>query len=366
MKPLTRISTLFLLLIFSQDFVAAQSPHYDFDSLLQHNASFKSIASQVFDTFQIFGPEEPLELTVSTNFRALIKNKYKDEYQQATVIYKLWDSINISREIRIKPRGVLRLKVCSQPPLMINVKKTEKVFQLMDDLDKLKLVVPCKGSNTYQEYIFSEYLIYRLYNIITDNSFRVRMIRLHYFDTGEKLKPGHSYTFIIESHESLAKRQQSMPLKNKNLNLKLMDPDNIALFYLFQFMISNSDWAVNGLHNIKLIKTFDTSIPMPIAIPYDFDYAGLVNTTYAVPSPNIDVDKVTERAYLGHCLPEALMEQTFEHYLVRESAIMAAIEHDEFMPDNQRKEARKYLQEFFDIIKDPKRRKFTIINRCRN
>jgi hypothetical protein len=55
-----------------------QSAYYDFDSLLQHNTLFEPLARMVFDTFQIFGPEEPLEFTVSTDLKALVKNKHKD------------------------------------------------------------------------------------------------------------------------------------------------------------------------------------------------------------------------------------------------------------------------------------------------
>lgn len=342
-----------------------QSTYYDFDSLLQNNPAFSTMARQVFDTFQIFGPEEPLELTVSTDFKALTKNKDKDEYQPAQVIYRLWDSINVSREIRIKPRGVLRLKVCSQAPLWVNVKKTEDVFQLLDDLGKLKLVVPCRGTNAHQQYIYSEYLIYRLYNIITNNSFKVRMIKVNYSDTSGKLKPGHGYTFIMESHKSLAKRQQCITFKNEDLNMKLIDPENAALLYLFQYMVGNTDWSIHGLHNIKLIKTLDPTVPKPIAVPYDFDYAGLVNTNYAVPGEHVDIDHVRERAYMGHCLPEEIVEKAIDHYLERELEVIDLIRGLDYLTESQKKKSLAYLDKFFETLKNPKRYKFAILDKCR-
>ena len=356
--------TVFIILVFTRP-INSQSVYYDFDSLLQHNEVFRTTAKQVFDTFQIFGSEKPLELTVATDFKALTKNRYEDKYQPAQVIYQLRDSINISREIRIKPRGVLRLKVCAQAPLWVNVKKTEEVFQLLDDLGKLKLVVPCRGTNTYQQYVYSEYLIYRLYNVITDNSFRVRMIRVNYSDTSEKLKPGHSYTFIIESHKSLAKRQASMRIENENLNMKLIDQETAAILYLFQFMVGNTDWSIHGLHNIKLIKSLDPTLPYPIAIPYDFDYAGLVNTNYAVPGPNVDIDQVTERAYMGHCLPEETMIKAINHFLEKEEELMAIIEDSEYLTQSQKKKSLLYLEKFFSILSNPKRYKFAILDKCK-
>ena len=340
--------------------------NYDFDSLLQHDPGFKFMVQQVFDTFQVFGPEEALELTISTDFKSLTKNKYKDEYQPALVLYKLWDSVNIYREIRIKPRGERRLKLCNQAPLWINVKKTEEVFQLMDDLDKLKLVVPCRSPNMYQQYVFSEYLVYKLYNVITDNSFKVRMVRVNYSDTSGKLKPGHSYTFIIESHKSLAKRRQSMPIKNKDLGMKMIDPESAALLYLFQFMVGNTDWSINDLHNIKLLKTLDPMIPNPIAVPYDFDYAGLVNTYYAVPGEHVDVDKVTEREYVGNCLPDEVMNDAIDQFLSKKSEVMALVEELNYLTRGQKKVSLNYLEEFFEILEDPDRYRYEILQHCYN
>ena len=353
-------------IVFLRSSLSAQAPYYDFDSLLQNNSSFQTIVQQVFDTFRVFGPEEPLELMVATDFKALTKNKYEDKYQPAQVIYRLWDSINISREIRIKPRGVLRLKTCSQPPLWVNVKKTKAVFQLLDDLDKLKLVVPCRGTSAYQQYIFSEYLIYRLYNIITDYSFKVRMIRINYSDTGGKTDPGYGFTFIIETHESLAKRLSSMPIKNENLNMKLIDPELAAVLYLFQFMVGNTDWSVHGLHNIKLIKTLSPTIPNPMAIPYDFDYAGLVNASYAVPGENVAVDRVTERAFIGHCLPEETMNRAKDQFLSKEEEVYSLVRNISYLSEYQKNRSLDYLQEFFEILRNSKRFKFSILNQCLN
>ena len=289
----------------------SQTSHYDFDSLLETSPQFKPLLQMVMDTFQIFGPEEPLEFTVSTDLKGLSKNKFKDEYQPAKVIYNLWDSISIYREIRIKPRGEFRLKNCSNPPLRVNVKKTEEVFQLLDDFSKLKMVVPCKGGSSYQAYIFTEYLAYKLYNVITDNSFKVRLIRLNYRDTSGKIKPGDAYTFIIESEKALAKRRECISLESKKISARALDPETAAILYVFQYMIGNTDWSVPGLHNMKLLKTMDVSKPNPMPVAYDFDYAGIVDAPYAIPGDHVNIDDVTEREYMGYCLSTGAYGQSF-------------------------------------------------------
>jgi len=342
----------------------SQAAHYDFDSLLKSNPQFRPLLKMVTDTFQIFGPEEPLEFTVSTDFRALTKNKHDEEYQPAQVIYNLWDSINISREIRVKPRGVFRLENCSNPPLWVNVKKTEEVFELLDGLKKMKLVIPCKGQNQYQGLIFTEYLAYKLYNIITDYSFKVRLIKLNYHDTGGKVKPGSAYTFIMENEKVLAKRKESMPIKNDKVSARSLDPEYAAILYLFQYMIGNTDWSVPGLHNIKLLKTLDVSRLRPIPVTYDFDYAGLVDAPYAIPGDHVDIESVTERAYMGYCLPEETMNGAFDLFIEKESAVLAAVTNFEQMPDKLKKKSLSYLQGFYNIIKDPKRREKRINKNC--
>ena len=308
---------------------------------------FEPMVKVVMDTFEIFGPEYPLEFTISTDLKALSKNKYKDEYQVANVIYNLWDTVNISREIRIKPRGEFRLKNCNNPPLRVNVKKTEEVFELLDGLGKLKMVVPCKGSNAYQAYIFSEYLVYKLYNIITENSFQARLIKVNYFDTSGKVKPGDAYTFIIENEKSLAKRRECISIDNERVSAKSLDPETAAIVYLFQYMIGNTDWSVPGLHNMKLLKTTDVTRPFPIPVTYDFDYCGMVNASYAIPGDHVSIETVTEREYMGYCLSEEYMDKAFDLFIEKEPELMAVIQDFDLISSGLKKTSLKYLEGVF-------------------
>lgn len=366
MRAIQQIFTILVIVIaLPGNTIWSQSLYYDFDSLLQHNVHFGPVAKMVFDTFQIFGPEVPLEFSVSTDLKALAKNKYDDEYQTADVIFNLWDTVNISREIRIKPRGEFRLKNCSNPPLRVNVKETEQVFELLDGLSKLKMVVPCKGSTTYQDYILNEYLAYKLYNIITENSFLVRLVKVKYFDTSEKIKAGEAYTFIIESEKAMAERLEAIPIDNEKVGAKYLDPETAAVLYLYQFMIGNTDWSVPGLHNMKLIKTEDVTRPYPIPVTYDLDYSGFVNASYAVPGDHVNIERVTEREYMGYCLPPEYMEKAFDLFIEKEPQIMAAVQNFALIGDREKRTNQSFLEEFFDIIKNVKSRENRIINRCR-
>ena len=59
----------------------------------------------------------------------------------------------------------------------------------------MKVVTHCNNSKVYSEYVLKEYLIYKIYNILSPVSFRVRLIRMKYVDTGRKNKVTESWAF---------------------------------------------------------------------------------------------------------------------------------------------------------------------------
>ena len=227
------------------------------------------------------------------------------------------------------------------------------------------MVVPCKGGNVYQDYIMTEYLAYKLYNIITENSFQARLIKVDYYDTSGKVKAGYAYTFIIESEKSMAKRRECISIDNEKISARSLDPETAAIAYIFQYLIGNTDWSIPGLHNMKLLKTTDVSRPYPIPVPYDFDYSGIVNASYAVPGDHVEIDDVTERTYMGYCVSQEHMDNAFKLFIEKEPEIMAAVQEFDLLSDGQKKRTGKYLEEFYDVIKDEKRRNSRIITKCK-
>lgn len=74
----------------------------------------------------IFAIEIPAEITLKYNIKEYQKNKYKDKYQTAELIYHLGDSMaDRHQTVRIKARGNNRKATCTFPPLWINIKKAD-------------------------------------------------------------------------------------------------------------------------------------------------------------------------------------------------------------------------------------------------
>ena len=78
---------------------------------------------------------------------------------------------------------------------------------------------------------------------------------------------------------------------------------------MFNYMIGFLDWSPVYFHNVLLIRTEDGRY---ITVPYDFDFAGVVNARYATAPPEITerygFRRVTRRLYRGFCRPELQYE----------------------------------------------------------
>ena len=168
------------------------------------------------------------------------------------MIYYGIDSTQIVRKIKVRARGNMRRKICSIPPLKLKMKKATLKEEGLMPFNTLKLVAPCKGSNAYNNFVFREYLAYKLYNILTDFSFKTQLLRINYNDTAGKIKEKPRYGFIIESREELANRHEHNSIEVKRCHPDKLVRQQATLVYLFQYMIANTDWQVETSHNMAL------------------------------------------------------------------------------------------------------------------
>jgi hypothetical protein len=300
----------------------------------------------------LFGTDEALHFTLKSDFKKFKREKFKDKYQKAQFIYKLNDSTSINKEVRIKARGEFRKKTCSFPPIRLNWRKTETVKDEFSQYYKLKMVTHCSGSKYYEQYVFKEFMCYKLYNILSDKSFKVRLIDVKYIDTGKKRKNEFdTWAFFIEDFSMMAERLGSYKLKNEKLSQRNVEESNILEVAMFMFMIGNGDWSVPGLHNIKLLKPKDYTIKQAWAVPYDFDYSGMVNASYAIPNEErLGIKSVTERVYLGPCKPESKFKPILDKFKQHKDAFYDEINNFDYLSEQSKKEMTNYLDEFYRTI----------------
>ncbi len=269
--------------------------------------------------------------------------------------------------------GALRASVfVNFHPSACGSNKEEVKGTLFRGQDSLKLVTHCESAKKFEQYFILEMLSYRMYNLITDFSFRVRPLNVTYIDSDNGKKYEDRFGFLIEDDSDVAKRHDLKKVNVSKVRLSQLEPRETSEMSLFHYMISNVDWsALSGpddscCHNTKLIG------PEPLQkgdrvypIPYDFDSSGLVNAHYAVPAAGLPVKTVTQRLYRGYCVFNDELEATREEFLKQETAIYALINNEDRLFTNTKNKSIKYLEKFFDIIKDPKDFDKLIIRKCR-
>lgn len=352
-----------LVIVFCDSNLKAQI--HDFDSLINQNEDFANIAKQIGDTLDLFNSTDALEVTLISDFKNLIKRKYKNEYQDAVFKILFNDSVQVSRDIKIIPRGKVRKSTCFIPPIKLNFPKKKAFIKQLESFDKMKMVLDCKRGENYEQYLLSEYYAYKLQNIINDFSLRVRLLHVTYIDLSGKYKDITRYAFIIESMSQFADRHNAIRIETKSIKDRDMNLEILSDAYLFQYLIGNTDWSIPALHNIMLIKSIDHTNPRPYPIPYDFDYAGIVNTLYAIPDEQLGTESVRERVYRGVCIQDNFLLQSRTNFINKKEKIYTLYQQDELLNKSNKRSTINYIDDFYSILEKENAFKRHIIDACR-
>ena len=298
----------------------------------------------------LFDAEEILELKISGDLKSLFKKRGDDlDYFECTLVdaSKAEESI----PLKIKARGNFRLKHanCEYPPLLLNFsKKNTPKTSIFSGQDKLKLVVPCRG----QQDLIEEYLIYRMYSLLSPFAFKVRRVKIDFYDRFGLMTEGVQ-GFIIEDDDLMAKRLGGEIFKVDGLSGNKMDRESYLIMAVFQYMIGNTDWSTEFRHNMKLLRNENLSLPAPI--PYDFDHAGFVDAPYARPAQELNMRDVTERRFRGFCLDNLQeLQPTFSLFEAKKSELISMVEDADLGATNKLRLV-SYLEMFYRVISDPKK-----------
>lgn len=158
-------------------------------------------------------------------------------------------------------------------------------------------------------------------------------------------------------------------VKIDSVQVSQLDTHQLSIHALFHYMIGNTDWAVRqGLpnedccHNGKVIAPPDSHVGW-VVLPYDFDQAGIINTSYALPDEKLRIRSVRQRLYRGFCSGNDQLDATVERFNDSRAAIEGLFSGgpDGSSPD---KKALKYLRDFYKTVNDPKKRQKRLVDVC--
>ena len=302
---------------------------------------------------KLFTASDPISVTISAPWRDIErKTKYQGTYP-ANIEFTDELTNATSLNMTVERRGRTRQVVCRFPPIKLQFDKKVVKGTSFRGQKSLKMVTHCQTSSRYEQLYVLEMLAYRMYNIITDFSFRVRPLSVTYVDSKHEVQQGPKFAFLIEDDSDVAKRNGQIKLKIGRNNMNRLESREANNFALFQYMVSNLDWsALSGpdkgkcCHNAKLIGRDPIKEPV-YAIPYDFDATGLVDAPYAVPPDKLPVNNVRQRLYRGFCIHNSTMEDARQHFGDNEGAILALVRDEPLLQSGPRKKALKFLEKFF-------------------
>ena len=312
----------------------------------------------------MFASEQPLELTLTTNIRQIKKDKTGEApWRAATISYAGDGGKTVTVPVRVKTRGIWRLKHCEYPPIRIKVADKAGKGTLLADLDEPKLVTYCRNLDTYEQYVLQEAQLYRINRLVTDVSHRVRLVRLSYADSASGKVEVTRYSFLIEDPAQVARRANGVMLDRKGATADDLDPEISALAFTFQYFIGNTDFSYGGLHNGEVIALADgRNLP----VSYDFDFAGAIDATYAGVDPSMQVRRVRDRQFRGYCVHEAAYPNAFAQFIAKKDAIYALYRDEigRLIAPGTVKRTLGYYDDFYQGIATPKDVQRNLFSTC--
>jgi hypothetical protein len=127
-------------------------------------------------------------------------------------------------------------------------------------------------------------------------------------------------------------------------------------------MIGNTDWSVPALHNVVILKEPGA---LPIVVPYDFDWCGLVNAPYAVPAEILPIESVRGRYYRGFNRPDEELQPILDEFRQRRDEIYQTCRSVPFLSEKELNKILKYMDQFFKPIENPKSVEVAYHQECR-
>lgn len=311
-----------------------------------------AVLTKKVDHVQFFKDTSMLNVTITTNMSRIMRVRQKEGAQfPAYFSTTLPDGFTVNDSVVLEVRGHFRRDYCYFPPIRVIFKNSP--YSVMKPLGTLKLVSQCKTFAMDKQWLLKEFMIYKIYNLLTDMSFRVRLLNLNWQDTTNKAKSISEYAFLLEDTKDLAQRNQCFEMKQAKIKTEATDRKQMTLVAIFEYMIGNTDWAVPVNHNTKLIVPKADSSHVPYVVPYDFDFSGLVNTDYSTPNEQLPIQSVRDRLYRGFPRRMEELNDVLFIFNAKKKEIYDMVNGFHLLTAKTKKEITDYLDDFYSIINSP-------------
>jgi hypothetical protein len=318
------------------------------------------------DARHLFREIEPLEFTLTADFKALNKDRNPESTKRFSGVLSVPAGKGASHDIPVQlgTRGHFRLmsRNCDFVPLRVQFPKAETAGTVFDGQTALKLGTHCRGDKVYENYTIREYLTYRLFNMITPLSFRARLGRASYVDATSKKSIATRYSIFIEHENEVARRFGGRVVELPRIVFTDLDAPTLTRMMMFEYMIGNTDFSIWALHNVRIVQDRARKL---FPVPYDFDLSGFVHAPYATPDPRIGIRSVLDRLYRGPCRTTDEFEAVAASFRAKRADMLAVIDSMRDLESDARSEAKGFLESFFRSIEKPNAIKKQFVDGCK-
>lgn len=301
--------------------------------------------------FDQLDQEKILQATIELDIDALMEEGWRDENKYRAVFS--YEDENKEKQfwnIKLQKRGKFRRMHCEGlPPLKMFFDKDDLEQEGLAKFNDMKIVNYCmENKETARELILKEYLAYKMYNELTEESFRVKLLKINYQDIQSKRKL-KQWVILIEDTAEMRDRIGAKKYKmEEEIADNNFDTSRIQLTSLFQYMIGNADWNMLLEKNTKVFEKGGKVI----TIPYDFDFSGLVNPPYGTANTLYNLTTMTERVYLGPT--GGNLSSIIKYFDSKKDDFREMIESNKWLLEESKETMIAYLESFYDDLNPSK------------
>ena len=344
--------------------------HWTFSSVAWFLLFSGAQAQEIGAPDPLFQSDEILDVRIVAPVSALVSDRPIDEELPGTFQYTNSAGEAVEFDIKLRTRGRFRRDKsnCRFPPLRLNFVTSQTKGTLFSKQDKVKLVTHCQNSSKYGEVLLREYAAYRLLNVMTDASFRVRLLRITYIENERKKNDDVRYGFIIEHRDRLAKRMGKSVLEIPGTSPRSLNPEYANTVSMYHYLIGNTDFSsVRGsegevcCHNHVLFGNEGEAV---WSIPYDFDQAGLVGAPHAAPNPQFKIRTVKQRLYRGRCIHNDYVSATTANFQSKREELLQVVNGLGVASERTVKSMTDYIEKFYKTLESEKRVNNALIKKC--
>jgi hypothetical protein len=302
--------------------------------------------------FESLSYQDAIDVIIVTNLDSLINERRRNSYQYAQFIYKNKQGEEITRKLKVKPRGKYRRRVCDFPTIKLNFSKKELKANGFLKFDDYKLVTHCLDDEEIsKENVLREYLIYKMYNLLSEYSYKVQFLNITYIDINDSSYQLKRAGFLIEDTAELENRLAIEVHSKSRLPIDSFNIHQYNFVSLFQYMVGNVDWSATPF--TKNVKTFKSPVSNRFhLIPYDFDFSGLVSPSYQRLAEHLNQKSARERFFLGHLSKPSDLEKQFAQFETKKAPLFDYVKNFKLLSKSSKKDMLKYLQSFYKDIAD--------------